>query len=224
MLRLVKNFNTLKLCTSCYSTAMPYNPALLPDHKNHRKPRWIPTAKSKRFRIPPVPQIPDDEDQELMRLFNNYRNNVRSIRKYLINKYSDEYQTSTESEEILKHFKEDFLKCQAINNEWNEKVKIAREARVKEEQEHDLRRARQKIEEEVIKQEQMYELTEELVRKEKEASVTFITLENIDATIDKALIEIVDYNFAIDVKGEKLLGRESKPTKELEKEVVNVKQ
>ncbi|XP_066143886.1 small ribosomal subunit protein mS26 [Euwallacea fornicatus] len=223
MLRLVKNLNTFKLCTSCYSTAMPYNPALLPDHKSHRKPRWIPIAKSKQFRIPPVPQIPDDENQELLRLFNNYRNNVRSIRKYLIQKHSYENQTTIETEEIVKQFKEDFLKCQTINNEWNENVKIAREARVNKEHERDLTCARKKVEEELIKQEQIHELSEELVKKEKEASVSFITPENIDAVIDKVLIEIVDYNFAIDLQGEKLLGRESKYTKQLEQKAVSVK-
>lgn len=74
----------------------------------------------------------------------------------------------------------------------------------------------------MIKEEQVYQLTEELVRKEKEASSSFITSENIDEAIEKALTETVDYNYAIDINGEKILGRETRPSQQ--KEQISVKQ
>lgn len=48
------------------------------------------------------------------------------------------------------------------------------------------------------------------MKKEIEASSTFITPENIDEAIEKALNTVTDYNFAIDVSGEKIMGKESK--------------
>lgn len=38
-----------------------------------RKPRWLPTAKSKLFRVPERKQQTPEEKAELMRLHNNYK-------------------------------------------------------------------------------------------------------------------------------------------------------
>jgi small subunit ribosomal protein S26 len=45
-----------------------------------RKPIWLPTAKSKVFRVPKRPVIPKDEFLEIQRLYNNYRTYYRSVR------------------------------------------------------------------------------------------------------------------------------------------------
>lgn len=58
-------------------------------------------------------------------------------------------------------------------------------------------------------------MVEDVVKKEIEASAAFITPENIDEAIDKALNEVSDYNFAIDVTGEKIMGKESKKPEKL---------
>lgn len=44
-----------------------------------RKPIWLPTAKSKVFRVPPRPKIPIEEYIELKRLNNNYRTAMKSL-------------------------------------------------------------------------------------------------------------------------------------------------
>lgn len=40
------------------------------------------------------------------------------------------FQTSLDPELILKHFKEDYLKCTELNDQWNAEVKEAREKRL----------------------------------------------------------------------------------------------
>lgn len=47
----------------------------------------------------------------------------------------------------------------------------------------------------------------------QELSSTFITPENLEAAIDHALANPTDYNFAIDLKGNKYLGRDTQITK-----------
>lgn len=81
---------------------------------------------------------PEDEEREYRRLYNNYRSNVKSIRSYLIKRYCVTNQSSLNPEEILKQFNEDLVKCNEINNQWNEEVKISREKRLNEELEKGL--------------------------------------------------------------------------------------
>lgn len=38
-----------------------------------RKPRWLPTAKSKMFRVPERKEQTEEEKAELLRLHNNYK-------------------------------------------------------------------------------------------------------------------------------------------------------
>lgn len=45
-----------------------------------RKPAWLPIAKSKMFKFPPRPVIPDEEREEIKLLFNHYRTAVKSLR------------------------------------------------------------------------------------------------------------------------------------------------
>lgn len=44
-----------------------------------RKPIWLPTAKSKLYRIPKAPVIPKEEAEELKRIHNYYRTHMTSL-------------------------------------------------------------------------------------------------------------------------------------------------
>lgn len=48
-------------------------PACLQSVRWHRKPRWVPIAKSKMFRVPERKQEDPEERAELMRLHHNYK-------------------------------------------------------------------------------------------------------------------------------------------------------
>lgn len=45
-----------------------------------RKPRWLPVAKSKLYKVPKRPEISESERNELFRLHTNYKTQVKSIR------------------------------------------------------------------------------------------------------------------------------------------------
>lgn len=49
------------------------NPTSIQTVRFRRKPRWIPTARSKMFRVPERTIVPEDEKVELLRLNSNYK-------------------------------------------------------------------------------------------------------------------------------------------------------
>ncbi|XP_057662804.1 probable 28S ribosomal protein S26, mitochondrial [Diorhabda carinulata] len=188
-----------------------------------RKPIALGTAKSKLFRVPKRPTIPEDEKLELMRLFNNYRTTMKSLRYFFMVNHSAEFaQVSEDPEESRRVFLEDYEKSSAINAKWNEKQKELREKIITTQHEKDIEYALQRIELEKHKKEQKKMEVEEIVRREKEASKHFITPQNIDEAIERALATPVDYNFAVNLEGEKILGRDTLVDKN--KEQVGVSQ
>lgn len=104
MLRLANNLKNLTLQTQ----------ELSPNYTNlqilrwRRKPRWLPVAKSKIFRIPKRPETPLEETLELQRLYNNYRTQMKSIRRHLFYKHNVQFQASEDPEQQRKIFEEDF--------------------------------------------------------------------------------------------------------------------
>ncbi|CAG9823481.1 unnamed protein product [Phaedon cochleariae] len=172
-----------------------------------RKPLWMPTAKSKVFRIPVRPKIPEDESKELMRLHNNYRTQIKSLRRYLTYKHCTRFLASEDPEEKRKAFEEDLKHCMELNNKWNDTQKILREKYIAEQLESELDFARKRIEMEMIRAEEKMSEIEGIVRKEKESSRNFITPENIDESIEHAVENPTDYNFALELDGGKFLGR-----------------
>ncbi|KAL4090702.1 hypothetical protein QTP88_025489 [Uroleucon formosanum] len=173
-----------------------------------RKPRWLPKAPTKMFRVPIRPQISADESKELFRLFTNYRTTMKSIQKQL----EYELETSYTGQEVLQEIanKEKILwaKCMDINDNWNAEVAIEREQRLANEREvqrEDI--LAQLIEKEEDKKKKL-EVIEEIIRLEKEKSKTYITAENIDEAIEKALDSVVDHKYALDLAGNILKGNE----------------
>lgn len=56
-----------------------------------RKPIWLPTAKSKVFRVPQRPVIPTEDKLELQRLHNNYRTLMKSLKYVVITDVTTDY-------------------------------------------------------------------------------------------------------------------------------------
>lgn len=67
----------LRVLLNTVSTTTGYNisanPVCVQCVRWRRKPRWIPTAKSKMFRVPERKVQDEHEKVELLRLHNNYR-------------------------------------------------------------------------------------------------------------------------------------------------------
>lgn len=167
-------------------------------------------AKSKMFRIPPRPQIPNEEQVELKRLYNHYRTAQKSIRHFLTMKYSKDLLAPADTQQLKAAYEEDFARCQEINDRWNEEVRVLREARVAEELAADIEHAKNRKAEMEAKHLQSLTEADEIVRREKAKVHTFITREMLDDVIEKAISNPVDYNFAIDLEGNKIMGRETR--------------
>lgn len=91
----------------------------------HRKPRWLPVAKSKIYRIPKRPEISDEERQELKRINNNYKTQIRAIRRFYYEDMIKEKSTldSASSEMSQRLEAEEWARCVELNGQWNAKVR-----------------------------------------------------------------------------------------------------
>lgn len=108
-------------------------PMLLQIAEAHRKPRWVPVAKSKIYRIPKRPIISEEERLELLRINNNYKTQMRAIRRFyheeMIKEKSSLESASSEMSQRLEA--EEWEKCVQINEKWNIQVAAEREERRK---------------------------------------------------------------------------------------------
>lgn len=179
----------------------------------YRKPRWIPKAKTKLFRIPQRPNIPIGEQRELIRLNNNYSAQIRSIQHYFAEKTQSQTTATEVIEEQKRKEKEDYDRCVKENEMWNAEVAKLRESRLAKQEKETREEILRHLMEHEEQQKQLFEQAEAFVRQEKERSRTFITLDNIDEAIERALANPIDYNFAIDVEGNRYIGRTAHPGK-----------
>ncbi|XP_012268621.2 probable 28S ribosomal protein S26, mitochondrial [Athalia rosae] len=190
------------------------NPICVQSVRWWRKPRWVPMAKSKIFRIPERPKIPVDEQLELKRLHDIYKTHVRSIRRHIRDMIGSSV-VKLDEELHLKEEQEDFERCWKINEDWNAARAKEREVRLAEEWKI---RSEQILETMVIKDQyrkDKLETIEEKVKQLKEASKHFITADNIDQAIEDALDNPVNYNWAMDSAGTIYRGKYIKPEFEI---------
>ncbi|CAG5056863.1 unnamed protein product [Parnassius apollo] len=183
----------------------------------HRKPRWLPVAKSKIYRIPKRPVVSEEERIELLRINNNYKTQMRAIRRFYHEEMIKERSTleSASSEMSLRLEAEEWERCVQLNDKWNAQVAAEREERRKKEFEKMEEYALARIEAKDKELKEKIAQASERIRRQKELSTTFITPETLDEAIDHALANPTDYNFAIDLEGQQYLGRDTPiPSKE----------
>lgn len=177
-----------------------------------RKPRHLPRAKSKMFRVPERKRLPEDEKLELMRLHNNYRTYIKSIRAFLKAELDKSASASEQAQEEIRKEKEQHILCMKENDAWNAEVAKLRAVRLAKQELVE----KEAILDAIIKHEQQekeyLEEVEDIISKEKERAKYYITPENIDEAIEKALDNEVDYNFSLDVDGTIYHGRFTKPS------------
>uniref|UniRef100_A0A182NSF4 Small ribosomal subunit protein mS26 n=1 Tax=Anopheles dirus TaxID=7168 RepID=A0A182NSF4_9DIPT len=168
-----------------------------------RKPRWLGTAKSKLFRVPERKKQIEEEIEELKRLNNNYRTQMRAVRGFLRDEV-EAYKLVSRAGLVLQTPEQEEAEWQEAlrrNDEWNQQTAVKRDERLAQERaarkEYILERLVLKEQREMDKLEQI----EAKVRVEKEQSKTFITRENIDKAIELALVQPTTYNFALDRDG-----------------------
>nr|SVE73880.1 EOG090X0FQ9 [Daphnia atkinsoni] len=172
-----------------------------------RKPLGSPMAKSKIFRISPKPILPDDENAEIKRLYDNYKNSMKSLRQY----FFEQSLKQAESGEVaqMKHRLEaqEHERLMEENRLENEKVSMLREERLKIQAE----KTQQYVLASLMKKEGDVKLHD--VQMEaflaKQMSTPFIQAENIEKAIEDALANPVNFNFAIDLDGYVYRGKDT---------------
>lgn len=174
-------------------------------YKRFRKPLWMGRAKTKMFKVVPRKVIPVEEERELIRLHNNYRTQVRSIRTFLEANWKEKTEETIDHEAVQRKFEEDLQRTLLLNKEWAEQLRPVRESFTENQLKMYLDNALEKIEQKRVKKETQTAKTEELVRQVKADAKNFITQDNIDEAIDRALENTVDYNYALSLKGEKIV-------------------
>ncbi|KAI4464423.1 28s ribosomal protein s26 mitochondrial [Holotrichia oblita] len=174
-----------------------------------RKPRWVPIAKSKQFRIPQRPVIIEDEQIELKRLFNNYRTQMKSIKRYIVERFVAARAITTDPKDIQRIFDEDFARCNKINDEWNSDIQSKRIEYFENTLEENINLAKESLQKRLELEQFKLEEAEKIVTEQKELSKTFITADNIDEAIERSLANPVDYNFAVDLDGNKFYNKKT---------------
>lgn len=165
-----------------------------------RKPIWLPTAKTKLFKVPERPKIPLEEYVEIQRLSNNYRTYMKSIKKYFISEFQAK-ELLTNEEAINKAAEEDFIKCKLINDEWNIRIAKDRDIRLAKEAEENKISILQKLIRKEERDKKISQQVTEHIKQLKQDASTFITKENLDEVIKEVLENTVNYEYAIDLNG-----------------------
>ncbi|KYM77485.1 putative 28S ribosomal protein S26, mitochondrial [Atta colombica] len=195
------NVNTLTMGTTGLCETFIPNSVYTQCVRWKRKPIWLPTAKSKVFRVPKRPVIPMEDYVELKRLYNNYRTYMTSFKAYIRQIVKENEMQFNETVVNKLTEEEDFKACNAINDEWNAEIAKMREIKLMEMRE----RRKNATLKNILRKEQNQEIKEmrlnEWVKKIKEESITFITAENVDAAIEECLTNTVNHNRALDLEG-----------------------
>ncbi|SPP77036.1 probable 28S ribosomal protein S26, mitochondrial [Drosophila guanche] len=176
-----------------------------------RKPRWLPVAKSKMFRVPERKKQTEEERTELMRLHNQYKTQLRSVRQFLREEVVRHEETSTADHIVLTPEQEEaeYQALLAANAEWNATIARERDQRLAKERDEKVAYVQERLEALKLRDEERRERANEAVLREIERSKTYITREGLTAAIETALANPVDPNFAIDMSGNLYQGRTS---------------
>lgn len=166
-----------------------------------RKPRWLPVAKSKLFRVPERKVEDPIERAELMRLHANYKTQLRAVRGFLMTETSAREATTSTSDHLI--ISPDQVEADRrqyeLNEKWNAEIAELRNSRLQLERDAQRHLILQRLEASKERSASRRITAEELVRVEKERAKSLITADNIDEAIERALAETKDYNYAIDL-------------------------
>ncbi|TRY61004.1 hypothetical protein TCAL_03197 [Tigriopus californicus] len=173
----------------------------------HRKPRWIPPAKSKVFVLPPPDHTPESENTLMNELVVNYNERLSGVTQYL---YEDFLRFSDVGEvgriEAAKEAEEHRARV-AENDRENARIVEARKQRMAQELEDKKRRAQENLEAIQTADQARIRDLEERVQRETAILQNAVTKENLDAKIEEALANPVDHEYAIDTEGHIYYGR-----------------
>ena len=179
----------------------------------HKKPRWVPMARSKMFKFPPESKIPVQEQVLIKELEQQYLMRMRALQHYL---YEEDVKAGDTGEAaLIAAEKEEKIHIQnlADNDEENKRIAEARALRLLNEAEE----RKSRIQNELIAHEEqekiLLEKVEVKVEKEIVEMENRIKPEDLERAIETALANPVDFEYAIDLQGNIFRGRTTKSKK-----------
>lgn len=201
-------FNTLAICCPNVEQGLALNTIYKQCVRWKRKPIWLPTAKSKLFRVPKRPEIPLEEQTEILRLYNNYRTTMKSIRSHFVQE-AQRKEVQMDLNHQLRLAEEDFLRCSEINDLWNAEIAVKREKRLELKKERQMEAAMVRVEVKKARDASLQARADRNIRRMKKQSANFITADNIDEAIEKTLANVINHNVAVDLNGQIIQDTES---------------
>jgi len=186
-----------------------YGRAIIP----HRKPRWIPMARSKMFKDPPVCLIPEAEVKHEEFLQVEYDRRMNALIKYLdedFQKFSDtgeagRIEAELEFEEQTKLLKE--------NEAENARIAGIRQLRLAREEEETKTKIKQRLQEAAQAESDRLVAANEFVEAESKSIQKRIRPDQLEEAILKAMDNPLDPEFALDSNGHIFRGRATKSLK-----------
>lgn len=169
-----------------------------------RKRRWEPVNAAKEWHVREPTPIDPDEWAELKVRYNIYRTHRRAIKQHLWKGLLEQ----VEVDKLDKHGGEgdpEFTEALEINRKWNEAIRPEREAWI---HQQDLAKEDNRLEMLIDIEQQteaMKKMAEEQVQITKMEASTFISADDLDDAIERALNTRNNYEFAIDLQGNRYL-------------------
>nr|CAG4649760.1 EOG090X0FQ9 [Scapholeberis mucronata]SVE93941.1 EOG090X0FQ9 [Scapholeberis mucronata] len=176
-----------------------------------RKPLGSPIAKSKLFRIPQKPNLPEDEKSEIKRLYDNYKNEMKSLRLYFFDQSLKQAYSGEVAQVKCRLEEEEHHKLMMENQEQNLKIDMLRKRRLDKE----VKQTREEILSSLIVEEkEKVTLANQLeFFLDHQKKLPFIDPANIEREIETALSNAVDLNYAIDLDGYMYKGNQNEKSR-----------
>merc|ERR1711894_365159 len=178
--------------------------------QRHRKPRWIGPAPSKLFELPPTDHTDPEDIEQQLTLSWQHRDRLAAISQFL---YEDVLRHSDVGEAAIKEAEKEeieHLKLLEDNDEVNKTVAKQRELRLQKESIENEQNIREELVQIEAKEKVRRRQVEQLISSESLAIDNRIRKEDLERTIEIALDNPIDNEFAIDTEGHIFRGRETK--------------
>lgn len=167
-----------------------------------RKPIWMPTAPSKLFRITEHTFYTPEEREQSQLLINAYLAQIASLQEFMKREFFLPIEESggLPTEFLAKELEADKTLLEDNARE-NQRIALIREQEAKsriEDLENTVMAEKMRVEEKLI---DIGSTVDEFVRRQKADPHNFVTPENIDRHIEKAMDSPVSFSFCIDKSG-----------------------
>ncbi|XP_037562445.1 probable 28S ribosomal protein S26, mitochondrial [Dermacentor silvarum] len=168
------------------------------------KPRWMPIAPSKLFRINLGPPKDPEELAVLRRMHAAYKTEMKAIRNFWGEQHLKDLEQADKHSAISQEEEREHERLLEENEKENQRVALLRMERNKLEEAKRVEELMQREADAKAKLAQLKEQVDEIVRLEKERSSTYVTLENLDEVIEFAIENPISYSYAIDPQGKEI--------------------